>query len=49
MEVCKTTVPALVPTQKDPEHLQACHLDEETKDREGAKVLEITMAAEGAA
>jgi peptide/nickel transport system ATP-binding protein len=46
MEVCKTTVPELVPTQKDPEHLQACHLDEETKDREAAKLLEATMAAE---
>jgi peptide/nickel transport system ATP-binding protein len=45
MEVCKTTVPELVPTQKDPEHLQACHLDEETKDREAAKLLEVTMAA----
>ena len=49
MEVCKTRVPDLVPTQKDPEHLQACHLDEETKDREGAKLVEATMAAEGAA
>src|ERR1043166_2672087 len=48
MEVCKTTVPELVPTQKDQEHLQACHLDEETKDREAAKLLEVTMAAEGA-
>jgi peptide/nickel transport system ATP-binding protein len=48
MEVCKTAVPDLVPTQKDPEHLQACHLDEETKDREAAKLLEATMAAEGA-
>jgi peptide/nickel transport system ATP-binding protein len=48
MEVCKTTVPELVPTQKDPEHLQACHLDEETKDREAAKLLEATMAAEAA-
>ena len=46
MEVCKTTVPELVPTQKDPEHLQACHLDEETKDREAAKLLEATMAAD---
>ena len=44
MEVCKTTVPRLVPTQEDPEHLQACHLDEETKDREAAKLLEATMA-----
>jgi peptide/nickel transport system ATP-binding protein len=49
MEVCKTRVPELVPTQKDPEHLQACHLDEETKDREAAKLLETTMVTEGAA
>jgi peptide/nickel transport system ATP-binding protein len=49
MEVCKTTVPKLVPTQKDADHLQACHLDEETKDREAAKLLEATMATEGAA
>jgi hypothetical protein len=48
MEVCKTTVPELRPTAKDAEHLQACHLDEETKDREGAKLLEVTLAAEGA-
>jgi peptide/nickel transport system ATP-binding protein len=47
MEVCKTTVPDLVPTQKDPEHLQACHLDEETKDREAAKLVDATMAEVG--
>src|SRR5437016_6055397 len=34
MEVCKTTVPNLEPTQRDPSHRQACHLDEETKERE---------------
>ncbi len=44
MDVCKTNVPELVPTQRDPAHLQACHLDEETKDREAAKLLEATMA-----
>ena len=44
MEVCKTKVPALVPTQKDPDHLQACHLDEDTKDREAAKLIAETMA-----
>jgi peptide/nickel transport system ATP-binding protein len=47
MEVCKTTVPELVPTQRDPEHLQRCHLDEETKEREAAKLLEVTMAEAG--
>jgi peptide/nickel transport system ATP-binding protein len=44
MEVCKTTVPELVPTQRDADHLQRCHLDEETKEREAAKLLAATMA-----
>jgi peptide/nickel transport system ATP-binding protein len=47
MEVCKTTEPGLVPTQRDAEHLQACHLDEETKEREAAKLLAATMAETG--
>ena len=47
MEVCKTTVPELVPTQRDPAHRQACHLDEETKEREAAKLLAATMAEAG--
>ncbi len=47
MEVCKTTEPELVPTQPDAEHLQACHLDEETKEREAAKLLAATMAETG--
>ena len=47
MDVCKTTVPELVPTQRDGAHLQACHLDEETKEREAAKLLEATMAEAG--
>jgi oligopeptide transport system ATP-binding protein len=47
MEVCKTTVPELEPTQRDPAHLQRCHLDEETKDREAAKLLAETMAQAG--
>jgi len=44
MEICKTTQPELVPAQGDDDHLQACHLDQATKDREGAKVLEATLA-----
>ena len=44
MSVCKTTVPELLPARHDPEHRQACHLDDETKDREAAKLLEATMA-----
>jgi len=47
MGVCRTEEPALVPTQRDPGHLQACHLDEETKDREAAKLLETMMAGAG--
>src|ERR1043165_6372401 len=44
MEKCKTVEPPLVPISDDQEHLQACHLDEETKDREAQKLLEATMA-----
>jgi peptide/nickel transport system ATP-binding protein len=47
MEVCKTTVPELKSTQRDPGHLERCHLDEETKEREAAKLLEVTMAEAG--
>jgi peptide/nickel transport system ATP-binding protein len=45
MEICKTEQPALSPISTDPEHLQRCHLDEETKDREAAKLVEGTVAA----
>jgi peptide/nickel transport system ATP-binding protein len=44
MEKCKSEEPRLVGTQRDAQHLQACHLDEDTKDREGAKLVEATMA-----
>jgi peptide/nickel transport system ATP-binding protein len=47
MEVCKTTVPALKPTPREPAHLEKCHLDEETKEREAAKLLAVTMAEAG--
>jgi peptide/nickel transport system ATP-binding protein len=47
MEICKTTVPELEPTQRDPDHLQRCHLDEETKEREAARLLAATMAEAG--
>jgi peptide/nickel transport system ATP-binding protein len=47
MEVCKTTAPELRPTQRDQAHLQRCHLDEETKEREAAKLLAATMAEAG--
>ena len=44
MDICKTTEPALAPVSDDPGHLQACHLDEETKDREAAKLLAAMLA-----
>ena len=44
MNVCRTENPPLVPSERDATHLQACHLDQETKDREGKKLLEVTMA-----
>ena len=44
MNVCRTEDPPLVPSERDATHLQACHLDQETKDREAKKLLEVTMA-----
>jgi peptide/nickel transport system ATP-binding protein len=45
MNICKSADPELAPVSDDPTHLQACHLDEETKDREAAKLL-AAMTAE---
>jgi peptide/nickel transport system ATP-binding protein len=44
MEVCKTKEPRLMPISDEPDHRQACHLDEATKDREAAKVFAGTLA-----
>ena len=44
MNVCATEVPPLAPVSHDPGHLQACHLDEATKDREAEKLLAATLA-----
>ena len=44
MNVCKEKEPELRPISNDQAHLQACHLDEQTKDREAAKLLEGTLA-----
>jgi peptide/nickel transport system ATP-binding protein len=44
MNVCKQTEPGLRPVSDEPEHVQACHLDEQTKDREAAKLLAGTLA-----
>jgi peptide/nickel transport system ATP-binding protein len=47
MDVCKAEDPPLMPISNEPDHLQACHLAEDTKDREAAKLLASTMAAAG--
>ena len=39
MDVCKRDHPVLAPTAGEPDHLQACWLDQETKDQQGARVL----------
>jgi peptide/nickel transport system ATP-binding protein len=44
MSICKQKEPELRPVSGQPEHLQACHLDEETKEREAAKLLAGTLA-----
>ena len=45
MEICKETEPHLSPVSHDPDHFQRCHLDEETKDREAAKLTHLGDAA----
>jgi peptide/nickel transport system ATP-binding protein len=44
MNVCKEQEPALLPVTGDEDHLQKCHLDEATKDREAEKLLATMMA-----
>jgi peptide/nickel transport system ATP-binding protein len=44
MGVCKEVEPELLPAGDERDHVQACHLDVATKDREAAKVLAGTMA-----
>jgi peptide/nickel transport system ATP-binding protein len=44
MSICKTVEPELLPAGEEVDHVQACHLDVDTKDREAAKVLAGTMA-----
>ena len=43
MSICRTTVPELKPAPADPACLDACHLDEATKEREARKVLAEMM------
>jgi len=45
MEICKEKEPELLPVSHDPTHYQRCHLDEETKDREAAKLTHMGQAA----
>jgi peptide/nickel transport system ATP-binding protein len=44
MDICLQTEPELKPVSDDLDHLQRCHLDEATKDREAAKLLAGTLA-----
>jgi hypothetical protein len=44
MSICKTEYPEMRPSPDDPAHLNACHLDQETKDREGDKLFAGMMA-----
>src|SRR5689334_15414478 len=44
MPICKEVDPELASVDGDPGHLQSCHLDQETKDREAAKLLAGMMA-----
>jgi peptide/nickel transport system ATP-binding protein len=48
MPICKEVDPPLVAVSDEATHLQSCHLDEETKDREAAKLL-AGMMGEAAA
>jgi peptide/nickel transport system ATP-binding protein len=44
MDICRQKLPELEPVSGDEDHRQACYLDEETKDREVARLLAATMA-----
>jgi peptide/nickel transport system ATP-binding protein len=44
MNVCKEKEPELQPISDEAGHLQACHLDEQTKDREAAKLVAGSLA-----
>ena len=44
LEVCKNEEPQLKPVSNEPHHLQACWLDEQTKDREAKKLLAGSLA-----
>ncbi len=44
MSICRTEKPPLAPVSDEPGHVDACHLDEATKDREGEKLLAGMLA-----
>ena len=48
MPVCRTTQPELRPVPGHSGHLDACHLDDETKEREARKLLESMLVPETA-
>jgi peptide/nickel transport system ATP-binding protein len=45
MDVCKSQHPVLAPALGEPDHLQACWLDQDTKDREGRRILDQMTGA----
>ncbi len=47
MDICKTKDPELRSTAGQPNHRNACHLDQETKDRESAKLLAEILTEAG--
>jgi peptide/nickel transport system ATP-binding protein len=48
MPVCRTAVPELRPVPGRPGHLDACHLDDATKEREAATLLQTMLVPETA-
>jgi peptide/nickel transport system ATP-binding protein len=47
MDICTRKVPELQPVSSDPDHTQACFLDEETKAREAARLQASVSAGAG--
>ena len=47
MNICKTEDPPLRAVPDEPDHLDACHLDQATKDREAQKLLAAMMSQTG--
>jgi oligopeptide/dipeptide ABC transporter ATP-binding protein len=45
MNICRDENPPLVPVPDEPMHLDACHLDQATKDREAKKLLDAMRGA----